>query len=50
MTKLAIIPFTVLLQTIFYAKTFSFGIKASLIVLLMARRPSCCTPLPEEVA
>ena len=35
MTKLAIIPLTVLLQTLFYAKSFSLAIKACLAVLLL---------------
>ncbi|XP_058094500.1 UDP-xylose transporter 1-like isoform X2 [Magnolia sinica] len=35
MTKLAIIPFTVLLETIFLKKQFSKNIKLSLLVLLM---------------
>jgi solute carrier family 35 protein E3 len=34
MTKLAIIPFTVTLQTLFYARVFSTRIKATLAVLL----------------
>ncbi|CAL9153736.1 unnamed protein product [Musa hybrid cultivar] len=35
MTKLAIIPFTVLLETVFLKKKFSKGIKLSLLVLLI---------------
>ncbi|KQJ97121.1 UDP-xylose transporter 1 isoform X2 [Brachypodium distachyon] len=35
MTKLAIIPFTILLETIFLSKKFSQSIKASLMVLLL---------------
>uniref|UniRef100_A0A452YG51 Sugar phosphate transporter domain-containing protein n=1 Tax=Aegilops tauschii subsp. strangulata TaxID=200361 RepID=A0A452YG51_AEGTS len=35
MTKLAIIPFTMLLETIFLSKKFSQSIKASLMVLLL---------------
>ena len=35
MTKLAIIPFTVLLQSIFYARSFSLPIKVALLVLLL---------------
>ncbi|CAL9075508.1 unnamed protein product [Musa acuminata var. zebrina] len=35
MTKLAIIPFTVLLETVFLKKNFSKGIKLSLLVLLI---------------
>ncbi|XP_074558407.1 UDP-xylose transporter 1-like [Curcuma longa] len=35
MTKLAIIPFTVLLETLFLKKTFSQSIKLSLLVLLL---------------
>ncbi|XP_015697114.1 UDP-xylose transporter 1-like isoform X2 [Oryza brachyantha] len=35
MTKLAIIPFTMLLETIFLSKKFSRSIKASLMVLLL---------------
>ncbi|KAG6500300.1 hypothetical protein ZIOFF_040143 [Zingiber officinale] len=35
MTKLAIIPFTVLLETLFLNKTFSQSIKLSLLVLLL---------------
>lgn len=41
MTKLAIIPFTVLLQTLFYSKSFSFPTKLSLGLLLVVRsRPA----------
>lgn len=35
MTKLAIIPFTVLLQTLFYGRSFSTPVKATLGVLLL---------------
>lgn len=35
MTKLAIIPFTVLLQTLFYSKSFSLPTKLALVILLM---------------
>jgi len=35
MTKLAIIPFTIVLETIFLSKKFSQSIKASLMVLLL---------------
>ena len=35
MTKLAIIPFTVLLQTVFYGRTFSTPVKLTLGVLLL---------------
>lgn len=40
MTKLAIIPFTVALQTVFYGKVFSTGVKLTLGVLLLVRQPS----------
>ena len=43
MTKLAIIPFTVLLQTLFYAKQFSTAIKLCLLVLLTARPAPAAT-------
>eukprot|EP00899_Mesostigma_viride_P024115 jgi/Mesvir1/4889/Mv11156-RA.1 len=35
MTKLAIIPFTVVVQTFFYAKTFRWQVKMALLVLLL---------------
>ena len=37
MTKLAIIPATVTLQTLFYAKTFTTRVKLCLLVLLLVR-------------
>lgn len=56
MTKLAIIPFTVLLQTLFYSKSFSLPTKLALVILLMVRiarlvprrshSHSCCGDLP----
>jgi hypothetical protein len=39
MTKLAIIPGTVTLQTLFYGKSFSTRVKLTLVVLLLVRRP-----------
>jgi hypothetical protein len=38
MTKLAIIPFTVAVQQLFYAKSFTLGVKVTLGILLVARR------------
>lgn len=41
MTKLAIIPATVTLQTLFYAKTFTTRVKLALLVLLLVRLCYC---------
>jgi solute carrier family 35 protein E3 len=45
MTKLAIIPATVTLQTLFYAKTFTTRVKLCLLVLLLVRCSGCCPHL-----